>query len=88
MAKAKFTQDASKRLVNFYLDEADAFRLDILCDERGISRTQFLAGLVATQVADIDLSPEDIAEVNANIQKRLDAGYSKNYRSDKRYRRE
>jgi hypothetical protein len=88
MAKAKFTQDASKRLLNFYLDEADAYRLDTLCDERGISRTQFLAGLVATEVAEIALSPEDIAEINANIQKRIEQGYSRNFRSKKRYMRE
>lgn len=82
------TQDASKRLVNFYLDEADAFKLDRICDEKGITRTQFLSGVVAELTADIQLSAEDNLRINANIQKRIERGYPKVYESPKRYHRE
>lgn len=86
--KGKFPQDASRRIVNFYLDEADAYRLDRLCDERGITRTQFLAGVIAEHVAHIQLTPEDNLRINANIQKRIERGYSKNFNSPTRYRRD
>lgn len=85
--KCKPTQDASKRLVNFYLDEADAYRLQMLCDERGQTRTQFLSGLVASLVSHIKLTDEDNAEINRVIQKRIDAGYPKNFRAESRYHR-
>lgn len=81
------TMDASKRLVNFYLDEADAYKLDILCDEKGITRTQFFAGVVAELTVDIDLTDEDNLAINAAIQARIDRGYPTRYKSPKRYKR-
>jgi hypothetical protein len=81
------TCDASKRLINFYLDEADAMRLDKICGDLGISRTQFISERVASELANIELTPADIEEINANIQRRIDKGYPKNYRSETRYKR-
>lgn len=87
MKKTSYTQDASKRLVNFYLDEADAYRLDLLCDEKGITRTQYLSGIVAEKVADIELSVEDNLAINETIRKRIEKGYPVRYKSSKRYNR-
>jgi hypothetical protein len=81
------TQDASKRLVNFYLDEAEAHKLDKCCADIGISRTQFLSEVVQQHLQRIKLTDEDIAIINANIQKRIDKGYPKNFRSITRYKR-
>ncbi|MBR5592189.1 MAG: hypothetical protein IKW38_06695 [Kiritimatiellae bacterium] len=88
MATKVITQDASKRLVNFYLDEADAVRLDKYCADRGVSRTQFLAGVVAQFTAHITLTEEDIALINEKIQKRIEKGYPQNFRSESRYKRD
>lgn len=88
MKKHRFTQDASKRLVNFYLDEAVAYQLDKVCDIKGVSRTQMLAGIVAELVADVELTAEDNQAINEAIQKRLDLGYNKSFKSKERYHRE
>lgn len=87
MSDPKKTQDASKRQLNFYLDEADAFRLDKLCDRRGVSRTAFLAGLLAEVVAEVKLTAEDNMRINANIQKRIERGYPQYFKSPERYKR-
>lgn len=81
------TQDASKRLINFYLDEADAVRLDKKCGDMGVSRTQFLSDMVASALSGVGLTAEDIEEINANIQRRIEKGYPKNYKSVSRYKR-
>lgn len=85
--KCKPTIDASKRMVNFYLDEAEAYKLDRIVDRRGISRTQFLAGVVAELTADIKLTAEDNERINAAIQSRIDRGYPKQFESPERYKR-
>lgn len=87
MADPKKTQDASKRMLNFYLDEADAYRLNKLCDRKGISRTAFLAGLLAEVVADVPLTAEDNLRINANIQARIERGYPQYFQSPERYKR-
>jgi hypothetical protein len=81
------TQDASLRVVNFYLDEAEAVKLDKYCQENDISRTQFIRDILAEHIKSVELDERDKELININIQRRLLKGYPKNYRSASRYER-
>ena len=79
------TQDASKRLMAFYIDEEDARRVEKICADRGITKTQFFCGIISQAVAHVELTDADLEVVNREIQKRIEKGYPKNYDSHSRY---
>ena len=81
------TQDASQRVVNFYLDEAEAVKLDKYCRHNDIKRTKFIRKILQPYIATVELDAADIELINKNIQKRIKSGYPKNYFAEDKYER-
>ena len=81
------TRDASLRLLNFYLDEADAVKLDKYLDANDLTRSEYIRSRIAEHIDAVELDEHDIAIVNANIQDRINKGFQKHYKSIERYKR-
>lgn len=73
---SKHPQDANKRQITFYVEEAIARRLDKYCEEKNITKTGLLVRFVAELVAEVELTDQEALEVTEAIQARIRKGYN------------